>query len=689
MSIFTGMARLVLRQFLHLPEDSPILKDEQNLPNRLLNCLQNNKYLLVIDNLETLLQDGQFRDSFYQQFFQDWLGYGGKSVILVTTQERWNLPSDNCVELVGFKPEAGATLLKVLGITGTESGLQAFSQRVKGHPLSLKLVAGFLKEEEGENADISFLDRNPLQISGWHRGETVSVEEVLAASFNRLDERLKKLLLNVSVYRLRFNSLAAAAVMGEESVEKDLRLLVGKSLLQEERENRQWWFQFQPLVLEYVRGIAGDLREVHERAIDYYKSQVKPQPWETLEDIRAYLEIFYHLCELQRYGEAFYTIRDGSYSDDCVQRFLDLRGYNKTLVELYLRLVDFQEPKDDFQQWQFLAALVSLGNAYNSLEQYQEAIRFCQQSLEIAREIGDRRGEGNSLGNLGNAYNSLGQYQEAIRFYLQWLKIAREIGDRRGEGNSLGNLGTAYNSLGQYQEAIRFCQQSLEIAMEIGDRGGEGSSLGNLGNAYNSLGQYQEAIGFHLQHLEIAREIGDRRGEGNSLGNLGTAYNSLGQYQEAIRFHLQSLEIAMEIGDRGGEGSSLGNLGNAYNSLGQYQEAIRFHQQSLEIAREIGDKRGEANSLQNFSASYNKIGRVKESYAAAYQANLILQELELPLEAMPYPNWMKLIAKFAQRGKWQLALCFILGLFAFPFALVLIVALMLWQLVRAQFRRRG
>ncbi|WP_141705407.1 tetratricopeptide repeat protein, partial [Microcystis aeruginosa] len=74
-------------------------------------------------------------------------------------------------------------------------------------------------------------------------------------------------------------------------------------------------------------------------------------------------------------------------------------------------------------------------------------IEFYQQSLTIAKEIGDRQGEANSLGSLGIAYRSLGQYQKAIEFYQQSLTIAKEIGDRQGEANSLGSLGIAYRSL--------------------------------------------------------------------------------------------------------------------------------------------------------------------------------------------------------------------------------------------------
>jgi len=37
--------------------------------------------------------------------------------------------------------------------------------------------------------------------------------------------------------------------------------------------------------------------------------------------------------------------------------------------------------------------------------------------------------------------------RKAIEFHEQALMIGREIGDRQGEGNALGNLGLAYAAL--------------------------------------------------------------------------------------------------------------------------------------------------------------------------------------------------------------------------------------------------
>ena len=242
-----------------------------------------------------------------------------------------------------------------------------------------------------------------------------------------------------------------------------------------------------------------------------------------------------------------------------------------------------------------------------------EQIAWLEIALAATREIGNRRSEGNALGNLGNAYWALGQLQRAVEFHQQHLAVAREIGDRKGEGQSLGNLGNAYRNLGQPQRAIEFHQQDLAIAREVGNCRGEGNALGNLGVAYADLGQPQRAIEFHQQHLTIAREIGDRRGEGKALGNLGLAYADLGQPQRAIEFHQHNLAIAREIGFRRGEGYALGGLGNAYADLGQLQRAIEFHQESLAIAREIGDRSSEASACWNMGNALVKLDRTAEA----------------------------------------------------------------------------
>jgi tetratricopeptide (TPR) repeat protein len=57
--------------------------------------------------------------------------------------------------------------------------------------------------------------------------------------------------------------------------------------------------------------------------------------------------------------------------------------------------------------------------------------------------------------------------EEAIEYHQQALAISRQIGDRRGEGNHLGNLGLAYRDLGDIPRARQYLSQALTIFEEI------------------------------------------------------------------------------------------------------------------------------------------------------------------------------------------------------------------------------
>ena len=86
-------------------------------------------------------------------------------------------------------------------------------------------------------------------------------------------------------------------------------------------------------------------------------------------------------------------------------------------------------------------ALGNLGIAYANLGETRRAIQFHEQYLtHLPRDWRPQRRR-RCAGQPGLAYAELGETRRAIQFYEQRLTIAREIGDRRGEGAALGNLG--------------------------------------------------------------------------------------------------------------------------------------------------------------------------------------------------------------------------------------------------------
>lgn len=74
--------------------------------------------------------------------------------------------------------------------------------------------------------------------------------------------------------------------------------------------------------------------------------------------------------------------------------------------------------------------------------------------------------EGRACRNLGQIHNILEDFRKAINLNELSLKIAKEMGDRRGQGDIYSNLGIAYRNLGDFTKAKDACEQHLKIAKD-------------------------------------------------------------------------------------------------------------------------------------------------------------------------------------------------------------------------------
>jgi tetratricopeptide (TPR) repeat protein len=172
--------------------------------------------------------------------------------------------------------------------------------------------------------------------------------------------------------------------------------------------------------------------------------------------------------------------------------------------------------------------LGSIGLVWATLDRGR-ASDYYGEALAIAQEVGDRQAENSHLGALGLVEAEEGiakmaqaqtadaavapYFQRAVRYYERALRIAREIGDRRGEGSHLGNLGNAWRCLGELSQAIDLLEQALSTIRDIGDRRNEGFHLANLGMAYQALGRVQAAQQCWQQAAAVFDTYGDSRAE--------------------------------------------------------------------------------------------------------------------------------------------------------------------------------
>jgi tetratricopeptide (TPR) repeat protein len=150
--------------------------------------------------------------------------------------------------------------------------------------------------------------------------------------------------------------------------------------------------------------------------------------------------------------------------------------------------------------------LKSLGMAYHMLGQFEQAEEFKGMSLDIFRELGDRRGVGNLLNSLGETARLRGDYRKAFERYREALQVAREIGNRIGEILYLSNLGAARIGLGKYDEAEADLRSTIELATAAGYVG-LSENYRFLAEALLGRGLAEEAQAAALRAFELGREI--------------------------------------------------------------------------------------------------------------------------------------------------------------------------------------
>jgi tetratricopeptide (TPR) repeat protein len=226
--------------------------------------------------------------------------------------------------------------------------------------------------------------------------------------------------------------------------------------------------------------------------------------------------------------------------------YRDLGDYDETINYCQQALEIARQEKNPREE---SSALSYIGVAHYYQGEYREAIDCCQRALDITRQqVGDKRSEIEQLRYLGHALRGLGQFEEAVAAYQQSLETARQIGDRNGENYVLGALGRLHSDMGKPEQAIKeYLLEAVRLAREVLDLRGEGFNLGHLGMAHRDLGQYQEAQSCYEQALPIARAIGERSIEAYCLGGLGRTHLALGQPEAALEKTSAALELANGI----------------------------------------------------------------------------------------------------------------------------------------------
>lgn len=208
----------------------------------------------------------------------------------------------------------------------------------------------------------------------------------------------------------------------------------------------------------------------------------------------------------------------------------DLRG----ALEAMFGAVEQFKLLDDSRRISF--AFGNLSTFYRKLEEFDNAIKYARNSLEVLPESSDPESKASATAQLGLAEEMAGNYAAALSGYQESLAIAREAGLLQEQALALNNIANLYSKKGENRKAEERYREAFEIYVQIGIKKKQAVILSNLASLKLEENQPGEAIDLLEKAKELAETDGDLPHLTTIYKNLAAVYESNGQPEEALRY---------------------------------------------------------------------------------------------------------------------------------------------------------
>jgi predicted ATPase/class 3 adenylate cyclase len=155
-------------------------------------------------------------------------------------------------------------------------------------------------------------------------------------------------------------------------------------------------------------------------------------------------------------------------------------------------------------------ALFDAGQLDSWTGHYSEARSYLEESLAIAREIGDKAMVAHVLQTLGLAAFGQGNIAEARQHFVEALALQEQLGDKREVAAALNALAQLHRVEGASDTAEPLYRRVLSLARELKDREGIAIALLNLAMVAIARRLGEAAREMLLEVASIVKEIGSK-----------------------------------------------------------------------------------------------------------------------------------------------------------------------------------
>ncbi|MBL0739595.1 tetratricopeptide repeat protein [Chryseolinea lacunae] len=214
-----------------------------------------------------------------------------------------------------------------------------------------------------------------------------------------------------------------------------------------------------------------------------------------------------------------------------------------------------------------------------------KALGYTREALNLATEIGDKKGMAASYNNLGIIYRNQGALDKALDYYITSLKIYEALNNQEGIASTKNNISTIYSIKKDYGQAMKYLEESYDLFVTLKDERRIIGSMNNLGNLNIEIQLYEKAMKYFSQASQLSEKLGIKFAD--PLSNMGNIYFKQSNFPRAIEFYEKALAIERENDNRLGMLSILTNLGITYAKAKQPAPAQRYLDEATTLCEQL------------------------------------------------------------------------------------------------------
>ena len=500
----------------------------QGSPEQVVSSwLASRRALLILDNCEHLVAECAV-------FAQGLLERCPELTVLATSREplgvqgevRWPVSSMGDPDALSlFEARAKLVSPNFKVATPNREPVAAICDRLDRLPLAIEMAAARLDVMSERELLANLNDGFRLLASG---SRTVPErQQTMAAaidwSHRLLSPQEARLFERLAVFQGGFTLEAARAVCSEpgvESVLASLASLVQKSMVVPEKlddgsTRYRLLESHHDYALDKLRE-SGEIDDFQRRHHDYFASQ----RWKRRESANFWAAVSWARDNTDDAGLALAVeLAESEFSDQARMRTLLMDRIGRA-------------PKRDAVRARGLNIAARLASRQAD---HVSGRKLADESITLARELGDPELIANTLRGAGAVYHAAGHMDVSRRMYDEALALLEKSADRRLAVEVQNQIGLIANERGDFATSLEILGECVAFSRSKGDRGALEQYLESLANAQFGVGDIEGASASWKESLSISHELNDPFGIIWSIGGLALVAAARNDDERALR----------------------------------------------------------------------------------------------------------------------------------------------------------